>query len=145
MNELLWRGSVRGPAELGYIDQVQDLLSRASAAGVPPDAMMQFELAVVEVVGNAIKHAKPVGPDPVTLDCSVEARADVLIGTLREIGAAAFSLDLTAPPMPNEEAESGRGLALAGMLLSALDCRTEAGENRWTMQYEIVDASDSPT
>lgn len=126
---------IRGLAEPGFVDDVQDLLARMlqNAPEVGPEDAMPFELAVVEVVANAVKHATPGAEARLELDFELEIRSHVLVARLYEMGAAPFELPPEPGAMPDEQAESGRGLALARRLLSTISCERHGDSNVWTL------------
>jgi serine/threonine-protein kinase RsbW len=126
---------VRGPAEPVFVDAVQDLLAGLvqNAPEVGPEDAMPFELAVVEVVANAVKHATPGTENELELEFELEIHSHVLVARLYEIGAAPFELPAQAEAMPDEQAESGRGLALARRLLSTISCERHGDSNVWTL------------
>jgi len=126
---------IRGRAEPVFVDEVQDLLARmlAQAPEVGPEDAMPFELAVVEVVANAVKHAEPAAEGKLELDFELEIHSHVLVARLYEIGAVSFELPPETEAMPDEDAESGRGLALARRLLSTISCERHGDSNVWTL------------
>jgi serine/threonine-protein kinase RsbW len=138
MPDLLAQGHVRGPAAPPIVDAVQDELSRVwdQAFVIDPTDRMPFELAVVEVVTNAVRHAKPDSDeeaDEVELDLEVEVRRDLLLARLFELGAQPLEIPESAGTMPGPESEAGRGLALARQLLTTITCERRDGANVWTL------------
>lgn len=75
MPEPLARQSAHGRAVPGFVDTVQDLLDRVlpGLPGIGPGDAMPFELAVVEVVANAVRHTAATGRGAVELDFEGEA------------------------------------------------------------------------
>jgi serine/threonine-protein kinase RsbW len=134
MPELLAEGHVRGPATPPIVEAVQDERVRlwSLALVIGPEDRLPFELAVVEVVTNAVRHAKP--PDgQVQLDLEVEVHAELLLARLFELGAQPVVLPEGAGEMPSPDAEAGRGLALARQLLTTITCERRNGANVWTL------------
>jgi serine/threonine-protein kinase RsbW len=122
-------------ATVAIIDHVQDELGRVWAAAdvISPGDRLPFELAVVEVVTNAVKHSvSPSGGD-VELDLEVEVRRDLLLARLFELGAQPVNIPETAGSMPSPDSEAGRGLALARQLLTTITCERSGGANVWTL------------
>ncbi|NUP74198.1 MAG: hypothetical protein HOQ07_06055, partial [Sinomonas sp.] len=79
MAELLAEGHVRGPATPPIVEAVQDELLRLwdRAFVIEAEDRLPFELAVVEVVTNAVRHARPPGGQG-QLDLEVEVLPDLL-------------------------------------------------------------------
>jgi serine/threonine-protein kinase RsbW len=117
------------------VDDVQDELGRVwqTADVISPDDRLPFELAVVEVVTNAVKHAKSPSGDHVELDLELEVRPDLLLARLFELGAQPVNLPENAGSMPGPDSEAGRGLALARQLLTTITCERRDGANVWTL------------
>jgi serine/threonine-protein kinase RsbW len=117
------------------VDDVQDELGRVwqTADVISPDDRLPFELAVVEVVTNAVKHAKSPSGDHVELDLELEVRRDLLLARLFELGAQPVNLPENAGSMPDPDSEAGRGLALARQLLTTITCERRDGANVWTL------------
>ncbi|WP_415856934.1 ATP-binding protein [Sinomonas sp. G460-2] len=134
MPELLAEGHVRGPAMPPIVEAVQDELVRLwdLALVIDPEDRLPFELAVVEVVTNAVRHAKPPGGE-VQLDLEVEVHPDLLLARLFELGAQPVVIPEGAGEMPGPDAEAGRGLALARQLLTTITCERRDGANVWTL------------
>lgn len=139
MPEPLARERVRGPAVPAFINTAQDVLSRVlpEAPEVGPADSMRFELAVVEVVGNAVEHAQSGDETGVELDFEIEVHSGLLLARLYEIGAEPFHLPAEPNQMPADAAESGRGLALARQLLSTISCERRDESNLWTLTRRL--------
>ncbi|HKU12179.1 ATP-binding protein [Sinomonas sp.] len=135
MPELLAEGHVRGRATVMIVDDVQDELGRVwqTADVISADDRLPFELAVVEVVTNAVKHAKSPSGDDIELDLELEVRPDLLLARLFELGAQPVILPENAGSMPDPDSEAGRGLALARQLLTTITCERRDGANVWTL------------
>ena len=135
MPEPLARERIRGRAELGFVDTVHDLLDRnlPRVPEIGPEDAMPFELAVIEVVTNAVQHTHGSTEVAVELDFELEIHQDLLVAHLYEIGANPFDLVAASADMPAEGVESGRGLALARELLSTISCERSDASNLWTL------------
>ncbi|MEA5455839.1 ATP-binding protein [Sinomonas sp. JGH33] len=134
MRDLLAQGHVRGSATPRIVDAVQDELARVwtDAMVINLGDRLPFELAVIEVVTNTVKHARPPGGE-VELDLEVEIRPDLLLARLFELGAWPAIIPEGSGEMPNPEAEAGRGLALARQLLTTITCERRDDGNVWTL------------
>lgn len=133
------RGAARGAAEPGFVERVQDELARiwASAPYLELAEQFAFELAVVEVVANSIRHARPIDPSvPVVLEFRVEIGPGRLAARVAELNAWPFGPGGRSRGLPGDEAETGRGLALLERLLSKLTCETTSSGNLWTLVLE---------
>ena len=144
MPEPLVRDRVCGRAVLGFVDTVHDLLDRnlPLAPEIGPEDKMPFELAVVEVVTNAVQHASGGTSAVVELDFELQIHPDLLLARLYEIGASPFDLPPAGEPMPGQGAESGRGLAMARQLLSTISCERSDRSNLWTLMRRPGSGAD---
>ena len=127
-------GAVRidGIADAALIDRVHDALDELfrRTPGVDDEDAMLFRLAVSEVATNVVEHAQAREPVHVTveLDADDAALSAVFIDT-----ADPALIDLHGVSMPDEAAESGRGLAIALATLDELVHETERG-NTWRLR-----------
>lgn len=133
------------PAELA---RLHDLLAEVAAAhpDLGPADLIAVETAVVEVAGNVVEHATP--PGQVAWRLEVRVDPDGVTAELSDSGAAGTTpwlsdgessgttsdQTLQVADMPDELAESGRGLPLAAALLDELTYRREDDRNVWTMR-----------
>ena len=121
------------------IDEVQDALARfwERDADVTMLDRIRFETALVEIVGNVVEHAY-------ALDSSNghEAERALQVRLLLDpatIGAEVSDngkpneIDLGQVTMPDEDAESGRGLALALAAVDDMRYERSGGRNRWVL------------
>ena len=113
------------------LDVVQDLLVRVR--GEHPDIdetdLSMFETAIAEIHGNVVKHGRP--PGQVVYAFSLTVRPDRLVGFLADTGEPAP--DLSALPVVDELAESGRGMWLARATLDELEYARSGDRNTWKM------------
>jgi serine/threonine-protein kinase RsbW len=126
-------------AEPEAVEAVQDLLDQLFAGTPDLDVQdrVRFEVAVVEIAGNIVEHAFSLDGAPTDasgrhLEVELEASSTRLEARLSDNGLPA-ELDLSRVTMPDAEAESGRGLALALRALDDLTYDRERGRNRWTL------------
>ena len=121
-----------GTADPAFVDRVHaaldELFARAPATG--DDDRMLFRLAVSEVATNVVEHAVAREPIHVTVELDVDAEAFSAIFT---DSADPALLDLRHVEMPDEQAESGRGLAIALAALDELSHETDGG-NTWRLR-----------
>jgi serine/threonine-protein kinase RsbW len=134
------RLELAAPADPEMLDLVHSLLEQlwSTHPDVAERDRVRFETAVIEVLANIVEHA-------FALDGVPEAQArvrrfDVALGVTDDELLAAFAdnglpieLDLSDVAMPDELAESGRGLALATAALDDLVYERVAGRNHWRL------------
>lgn len=127
------------PAEPGALDAVQNgfaelLAQRPDLAG---PGVIRFELALVEIVANIIEHAfDPEQPGRV-LSARVVVTERHIEAELHDNGLP-VPVDLAAATMPDEDAESGRGLAMALAALDHLSYERDGDRNRWLLRSEVT-------
>ncbi|ULE34390.1 ATP-binding protein [Mycobacterium sp. IDR2000157661] len=121
-----------GPDTLAELQQTLDRVW--SERGIPDSVQMSMDLAVGEVGANIIEHASAGASVPLRMEVDVstaEVRA-----TLYDGGTPA-RLDLKKLSLPDELAESGRGLAIALAVLDELSYRRDETGNRWTLMTRL--------
>jgi serine/threonine-protein kinase RsbW len=137
MTEHDGRLELSAPATPEMLDLVHALLEQLWAAhdDVSTADRVRFETAVVEILGNIVEHAYE-------LDAAAAGsrRFDVVLAATETEIVASFgddgipmSIDLSSVVMPDELAESGRGLALAMAALDDLSYVREGGRNLWRL------------
>lgn len=97
---------------------------------VPDAARVLVDLAVAEIGANIIKYAG--GGRPVRMQMDVRCLADKVEVRFCDDGDP-FELDLDSLDMPDELAESGRGLPLARSILSLLRYHRDDDGNHWLL------------
>jgi serine/threonine-protein kinase RsbW len=133
--ELLASATVRGAAQPPVVDALQDTFERLweDAESIGLEDRMPFELAVVEIATNAVRHAKAPDDGEVQLQVDLEIWPRLLLARLYELGAVALG-ELDGPEvMPGPEADSGRGLQMVRQLLSTVSCERLGEANVWTL------------
>jgi len=113
------------------LDLVQDLLGRVRGehSDIDETDLSMFETAIAEIHGNVVKHGRP--PGQVVYAFSLTVRPDRLVGFLADTGEPAP--DLSALPVVDELAESGRGMWLARATLDELEYARSGDRNTWKM------------
>ena len=108
----LWEGS----PDVGMVDRIR------------------FETAVIEVMANIIEHAYAIDGTTVgrRFDVSLRADAESLVATFADDGRPC-EIDLSGVQMPDFEAESGRGLALAVAAVDDLVYTRDGAINHWSI------------
>ncbi|WP_152190370.1 ATP-binding protein [Georgenia satyanarayanai] len=112
------------------LSEVHALFAEVAAAhpGLTVEDVMRVETALIELVGNIVEHGRPSGGVRYTLEVAVSPGEVVahLADDAREPAPGAADHD-----MPDEWAETGRGLALAGALVDELVHEAGPTGNRW--------------
>lgn len=98
---------------------------------VGPEDRMAFELALIELASNVVEHAGGGARVACSLDLAVTG--DGLEARLTDDGRPT-SVDPSAAALPDASAESGRGLALVGMVVDELRYERDGDRNRWTVR-----------
>ena len=119
--------SFHGPVELACLDRTHDLLAQLwqEQPDVAEMDQIMFSTAVLEVANNVVSHG---GGGTVSI---------VLQGDGRQLEAsfcddgAAVEVDLDIAVMPDDLAESGRGLALVRMAVDEFSYSRSDGFSRW--------------
>jgi serine/threonine-protein kinase RsbW len=119
-------------ADPGCLGKIHNLL--ASAWGSSPDVTetdrAMFETAVIEIAGNIVRHGSDEGRTVCNL--ILEVFPDRLDARFHDDGLIA-DVDIAAAAMPDTNAESGRGLALAKAAVDVLTYERHNGENFWSL------------
>jgi serine/threonine-protein kinase RsbW len=106
------------------------------ASFVPEIDRMTFATAVVEAACNVVQHAVPETADPVDLGVDICVRETSLRAKVSAFGAADPDLGNGEPEMPDEDAESGRGLALIRALVTTVTFLRQDGTNTWVLSRD---------
>lgn len=114
------------------LEALHELLARAAEENpaVPPNDVMLFETAVIEIANNVVEHGVPEGGVRWTflLEVSPGRLAAVLTDSGAEFRGA---LDASLPDDPLSD--SGRGFALAQATLDELTYTRSEDANHWRM------------
>jgi serine/threonine-protein kinase RsbW len=117
-----------GPARHECLDRIHDLLAELwqLQPGVSETDQLMFSTAVLEVGNNILTHGTAA-----LMSIAVTGNGHQLEAELTDDGAA-VEIDLeTATPLPENLAESGRGLALVRMAVDEVTHEYVEGRNRW--------------
>lgn len=130
------------PAVLESVELFQDALPHfwRSHPDVDRKVRTALERAAVEILVNIVRHAFELDAarSPETSDS--QRRLDVMLA--RPAGRVVIELvdngqpaeiDLSSVGLPDDESESGRGLAMALEALDELDYERSDGRNRWRL------------
>ncbi|WP_345750694.1 ATP-binding protein [Microbacterium rhizophilus] len=131
--------SLDGFAVPTEIDRLHTLLETVGADHPDIESMdlMLFETAVIEIANNVVEHGTPAGE--VRWRFEVRVTDEEIVADLYDTGQE-FSPTF-GEAMPGEDAEGGRGLALAEAVLDELEVeRTEEG-NHWRMVRRLGQTS----
>jgi anti-sigma regulatory factor (Ser/Thr protein kinase) len=91
--------------------------SKARVFGLPEDRIVDFVIAVAEVAGNTVRHARSPGSMEIWLD------GGELICEIRDAGVITDPLVGTRPPPP--AADGGHGLWLVHQICDQVDLRSD--------------------
>lgn len=123
------------PAEPSVVEAVQNELALLweQRPDLDPGVTLRFEMGLVEILGNIVEHAFDPDTPGRLLTVAVTIEGDVVRGTLSDNGQP-VAVDLRTVTMPDEDAESGRGLALAVAALDELSYTRDGDCNRWILR-----------
>jgi serine/threonine-protein kinase RsbW len=128
--------SFEAPVEPESLDLVQDRLETfwAHDESVSAADRIRFEMALVEIVGNIVEHAFELDADARgrLLTVALTMAPDRIEAVLSDNGLPA-AIDLGAVTMPDEDATSGRGLALAVAAVDEVGYERVEGRNHWRL------------
>jgi serine/threonine-protein kinase RsbW len=134
MTEVLASRSFRGLAAEDAIESVHNDLDSLwlDVPFVQDMDQMTFTTAVIESASNVIQHAEPAGKEPVELGVDIEVRPTVLQARVSAYHAKP-PFGPMEPGTPDEEAESGRGLAMIEALVTTVTFERQDGTNTWVL------------
>ena len=117
------------------LDALHTLLAQAATEhpGLDPMDVMLFETAIMEIANNVIKHGQPQGE--VRWRFTIRVREHDIEAELDDTGQAFTPVQNKA--MPGEDAESGRGLAIAEALLDQIEFERMGDVNHWRMARRL--------
>jgi len=115
------------------INTVHDYVQRVWDSAPDLDSMdkLKFETAIVELAANVIQHADD--GDGVRGTVVVTVDGDRIRGSVTDT-ACASTVALEPREMPDQSAESGRGIAFIQRLVDVLHYERRDGENLWMIE-----------
>ena len=118
------------------VDAVQDMLQDAwsTLPELSEDDRMRFELALIELTSNVIRHANDGSGVSCTL--RIDNHGDRIEATLVDSGKPG-NVCISASEMPDDLSESGRGIPLIRALVDELDYGRDGGVNRWYIMRRL--------
>ena len=148
---------LRGRAELAFVERALDELDAfwdGRGHAVEPLDRTLFTLAISEVLTNIVQHGAAGGSaapstgegegagagaaaGPVEIRMTISASRDELRAVIADTAPPA-GIDWEAVSMPDADAESGRGLALARSSLDEFAHTSGDGGNTWTLSRRIA-------
>ena len=122
---------LEGFAVPDQLDAVHALLARAASEhpGLDPTDVMLFETAIIEIANNVVEYGRPEGE--VRWRFTIRVREHEIEAELDDTGQSFTPAQGKA--MPGEDAESGRGLAIAEALLDRIEFKRMDDTNHWRM------------
>lgn len=95
---------------------------------------ISFETALIELVSNVIRHAD--SGSGVTCTLTIKVSDEHIEATLRDTGEPG-DVQLVGRTMPEDLAESGRGIPLIQALVDELTYEREGNLNRWCLRRKM--------
>lgn len=125
--------TIAGRADHAWLTQVEQVLTEAwrETPQLGEADRMMFELAVHEIAANMVEHAGYARCD---LELSVDPRQ--LSVRMQDDGPPVAVNPATAT-MPDLQAETGRGLAIALQVLDVFEHHRTGGTNHWLLVRSI--------
>lgn len=120
-----------GPEILDEVHALVGQLLDATAASTVD--RIRFEMAVIEIANNIVEHSRRTDPpsdEPRSFHLVVQGHDDALTAEFRDDGRPVV-IDFEAISMPGEDAEAGRGLALALATVDDISHEHHDGLNIW--------------
>ncbi|MEV7606749.1 ATP-binding protein [Paenarthrobacter sp. NPDC089322] len=134
MTDVIARRGYRGLSNDDAIEAIHTELDALwdDASFVPDMDRMTFTTAVIESAANIVQHAQPVGEKPVEIDVDITVRPSRLQARVSACNAREPFADMQ-PSLPDDDSESGRGLALIEMLVTTVTFERQDGTNTWIL------------
>ena len=115
------------------INVVHDFIERIWGENPDLSVMdrLRFETAFIELAANVIQHADE--GNGIVADISITIDGDCISGQISDSSPAGM-VDLAMREMPDENAESGRGIAFIQRLVDVFHYERREDENLWIIQ-----------
>jgi serine/threonine-protein kinase RsbW len=119
------------------VDAVHDMLQDAWSAlpRLSDDDRMRFELALIELASNVIRHAND--GEGVSCTLRIENLGDRIAATLVDSGKDG-NVCISMTDMPDDLSEGGRGIPLIRALVDELEYGHDGGLNRWYIMRKLA-------
>ena len=119
------------------LDAVHELLQTVweKSPEVSPENQMRFETALIELVSNVFRHAD--SGDGVACALTVDITDMHVAAQLRDTGEPG-NFKLIEATMPDELAESGRGIALIQAVVDEFTYEQEGEHNIWRIVRKLT-------
>ncbi|MHA7261864.1 ATP-binding protein [Arthrobacter sp. TMN-37] len=137
MTEVLAQRVYQAPATPAAIDDLHAELDAMweSASFVPALDQMAFTTAVIEAASNVVQHSVAAPGCELRLAVTLTVMASVLQARISEVGAVPAP-EMPPASLPDDDQESGRGLALIEALTTiTVELRGET--KTWVLSREI--------
>ncbi|WP_181158441.1 ATP-binding protein [Leucobacter massiliensis] len=123
--------TLEGFAVPEQLDAVHTLLAQAAGdhPWLDPTDVMLFETAIIEIANNVVEYGRPEGE--VRWKFTIRVHEEEIEAELEDTGQT-FTPE-HGREMPGEDAEGGRGLALAEAVLDQIEFQRFEDTNHWRM------------
>ncbi|MBG6218467.1 serine/threonine-protein kinase RsbW [Arthrobacter sp. CAN_A6] len=137
MTDILAHRSFLAAATEGAIDELHTEVEHLwqDTGFVPALDQMAFTTAVIEAASNVVQHGVALAGTELRLGVDLTVTATLLQARISEIGAAVHT-DLPEASLPDDDSESGRGLALIQALVTTVTVERQGDTNIWVLSRE---------
>jgi anti-sigma regulatory factor (Ser/Thr protein kinase) len=112
------------------LSEVRTLAEKqARMAGLPDERVVDFVIAISEVAGNTVRHARSAGSMEIWSD------GDEIVCEMRDEGVIGDPLAGRRPPSP--DANGGHGLWLVHQVCDRVDLRSDSGGTTIRMHMSL--------
>jgi serine/threonine-protein kinase RsbW len=145
MPDILAQRTFLAPATVEAIDDLHtelDILWQ-NADFVPDLDQMSFTTAVIEAASNVVQHGVALEGRKLRLGVDLTVTSTLLQARISEIGATVHT-KLPAAGLPDDDFESGRGLALIHALVSTVTVERQGDTNVWVLSRQSPQPREEP-